>query len=158
MNKKILLIIIALLILGVSIVYFDEYRYGEMDDRMMNEDDMEEVMDDIVEDEYVVDYKNIRPEELNEMLKNKDFTFINVHYPYIGEIEKTDLFIPFDQIDQNLNMLPKDKNAKIVLYCQSGGMSSVASQRLVELGYTNVMNLDGGMIDWEREGYSLIKK
>ena len=54
---------------------------------------------------------------------------------------------------QLLNKYPSDKSAKIVLYCQSGRMSAIAAQELVKAGYTNVWNLDGGMVAWERDGY-----
>ncbi len=92
------------------------------------------------------------------MLDKKDFTFINVHIPYEGEIAKTDAFVPYDEIDKNLDTLPADKNAKIVLYCRSGRMSSMAAETLVRLGYTNVWSLDGGMSGWEQQGYELIRK
>ena len=75
-------------------------------------------------------YTDIDSIRLKAMLSNKDFYFINVHTPYQGEIEKTDAFIPYDQIDKNLNKLPKDKNAKIVLYCQSGRMSAIAERTM----------------------------
>lgn len=100
-------------------------------------------------------YTDIISDQLYEMLKNKDFYFINVHTPYEGEIEKTDAFIPYDQIDKNLNKLPKDKNTKIVLYCRSGRMSAIAAQKLVDLGYTNVYNHILGMHDWQSKGYPL---
>lgn len=103
-------------------------------------------------------YKNISSQQLSAMLSNKDFFFANVHTPYEGEIENTDAFIPYDQITANLDKLPKDKNAKIVLYCRSGRMSAIAAGELANLGYTNVSHLAGGMIDWEKNGYAIIKK
>ena len=97
-------------------------------------------------------YTNVSVAELQTMLANKDFTFVNVHIPFEGDIAKTDLSIPYDQIDQNLGQLPSDKNAKIVLYCRSGRMSAIAATTLVDLGYTNLWNLSGGMAAWEQAG------
>ena len=103
-------------------------------------------------------YWNITPAQLSSMLENKDFSLVNVHIPYAGEIPETDLFVPYNEIEQNLSVFPKDKGAKIVLYCRSGSMSATAARTLVSLGFANVWNLDAGMVDWEREGYKLIRK
>ena len=102
-------------------------------------------------------YLNVTPSELNTMLSNKDFVFINVHIPFAGNIVATDLSIPYDQIEQTLAKLPADKKAKIVLYCRSGRMSAIAAEALVKLGYTNIWNLDGGMVAWEQAGYEIQK-
>lgn len=98
-------------------------------------------------------YQDITADNLNTLLKNKDFIFINVHIPFAGNIAGTDLSIPYDQIEQNLSQLPSDKSTKIVLYCRSGHMSAIAAEKLVSLGYTNIWNLKGGMADWEKAGY-----
>jgi rhodanese-related sulfurtransferase len=102
---------------------------------------------------YTIDIKT-----LAEMLTKKDFLFINVHIPYEGEIEKTDIFIPFNRIEQNLMKLPADKNAKIVLYCRTDRMSTIAAHTLVGAGYTNVWLVEGGMVKWKQEGYKLLHK
>ena len=97
-------------------------------------------------------YTNITVSDLQVMLQNKDFTFVNVHVPYEGHIAQTDLFIPYDQIDQNLESLPASKDAKIVLYCRGGSMSVTAAQTLAELGYTNVSQLKDGFTSWKAAG------
>ena len=104
-------------------------------------------------------YQKITSDELNTILKNKDFVFVNVHIPFEGNIPNTDLSIPYDQISapENLSQLPADKNAKIVLYCRSGRMSEIAAEELVSLGYTNIWDLKGGMVDWEQAGYEIEK-
>jgi rhodanese-related sulfurtransferase len=101
-------------------------------------------------------YVNVTPAELRSMLETKDFPLVNVHIPYEREIEGTDLFIPYDQVAERLGELPQERDAKLILYCRSGSMSAIAAEVLVGLGYTNVWNLDGGMIAWEQVGYPLL--
>lgn len=96
--------------------------------------------------------------QLAAMLEKKDFFFVNVHTPYEGEIKNTDAFIVFDRIADNLDKLPKDKTARIVLYCRSGRMSEIAAGELAQLGFSQVSHLSGGMIDWKKSGHEVIEK
>lgn len=102
-------------------------------------------------------YTDLTANELNRILDKKDFVLVNVHIPFEGNLPKTDLSIPYDEISQNLNKLPADKNAKIVLYCRSGRMSGIAAKELVKLGYSNISELAGGMVAWEQAGLKVEK-
>ena len=102
-------------------------------------------------------WTNITPNTLASMLEHKDFTLLNVKTPYIGEIAGTDLYIPYDQVAARSTELPTDKSAKIIVYCRSGNESAIAAQTLVDLGYTNIDNLDGGMNAWTATGRSLVQ-
>jgi len=99
--------------------------------------------------------KDIGVSDLAAMLKQKDFTLIDVHIPEQVHVPDTDAFIPFNEIDARLSELPQDKNAKIVLYCRSGTMSQIAAKTLIAKGYTNIYNLVGGMNAWQAAGYDV---
>ncbi|MBI3342920.1 rhodanese-like domain-containing protein [Candidatus Gottesmanbacteria bacterium] len=98
----------------------------------------------------------VSAKELKKLLAKKDFTFINVHTPYEGEIARTDTFIAYDQVVAQSGSLPKDKNAAIILYCKTGRMSGEALPMLRKLGYTNVRHLSGGMEAWQKAGGKLM--
>lgn len=91
------------------------------------------------------------------MLANKDFVLVNTHIPFEGNIPNTDVSIPFDVIEQRLAQLPADTSAKIFLYCRTGRMSAIAAETLLKLGYSNLYNLEGGFVEWERAGLPLEK-
>lgn len=103
-------------------------------------------------------YTEVGPAGLATMLQAKDFPLVNVHIPYEAEIEGTDLFIPFNEVEARLDQLPADRAARVVLYCRSGSMGAAAARTLVQLGYTDVWNLDGGMIAWAQSGYPLVEQ
>jgi rhodanese-related sulfurtransferase len=103
-------------------------------------------------------WTNVTPDQLAGMLAHKDFTLVNVKTPYIGEIDGTDLYIPYDQLAAKAAALPANKAARILVYCRSGAESAIAAQTLLNLGYTTVWNLDGGMNAWQASGRTLIQK
>jgi rhodanese-related sulfurtransferase len=103
-------------------------------------------------------WTNISSDQLAAALKTKDFTLLDVKTPYIGEIDGTDLYIPYDQLASRASELPADRTAPIVVYCRSGHESAIAAQTLLDLGYTNIRNLDGGMSAWQASGRQIVQK
>jgi phage shock protein E len=103
-------------------------------------------------------WTNITPDTLASLLPAKDFTLLNVKTPYIGEIDGTDVYIPYTDVAARAAELPPAKSARIVVYCRSGHESAVAAQTLLDLGYTNILNLDGGMDAWTASGRQLVQK
>lgn len=85
-----------------------------------------------------------------------DAAVVNVHVPYEGHIPDTDEFVPFEEIGQ-WDGLPSDLSEPIVLYCQSGRMSGIASDTLADLGYTEIIDLEGGMNAWAEAGLPLVR-
>ncbi len=104
-------------------------------------------------------YRTLTIDEFGEILASQSdaYTVVNVHIPYEGEVEETDLQVPYNDIDALTAALP-DKDAPIVLYCRSGRMSEEASRALVALGYTQVWDVPGGMVAWQSSGREILDK
>ena len=55
--------------------------------------------------------------------------------------------IPLDQLGDRLGEL--DPSRRVVVLCRSGGRSTMAAEALVGAGFTDVVNLAGGMLAYE---------
>ena len=102
-------------------------------------------------------WTNISADTLATKMQAKSFTLLNVKTPYIGEIAGTDLYIPYTDLTARAAELPADKSAPIVVYCRSGNESAIAAQTLLDLGYRNIENLDGGMTAWTASGRTIVQ-
>ena len=49
-----------------------------------------------------------------------------------------------------------DKNATYAVYCRSGNRSGQAVKVMQDAGFTNLFNMDGGVIDWANAGLPLV--
>jgi len=73
-------------------------------------------------------YTDIHSAQLDLILEASDFLLVNVRIPYNSEIPRTDLFVPYNQIAENLSQFPQDKGVRIVVYYRSGSMSAIATE------------------------------
>ena len=58
--------------------------------------------------------------------------------------------VPNETIDTDEIAELPDKDQLIMVYCRSGRRSKEASEKLVKLGYTNIVEF-GGILDWKGE-------
>ena len=94
-------------------------------------------------------YRNITAEEAKELMDNEDVIIVDVRRQDeydAGHIEDA-VLIPNETIENEAPEVIEDRDAKILVYCRSGRRSKEASQKLLELGYTEVYDF-GGIIDW----------
>jgi rhodanese-related sulfurtransferase len=60
------------------------------------------------------------------------------------------IFIPLGQVmAMQIDALEDLKAEEIICYCRSGKRSMQAAMMLETMGFTNVVNLDGGMMAWQ---------
>lgn len=97
--------------------------------------------------------KMISATELNRIMQNEDIFLVDVHTPEQQHIKGTDLFVPYNEIEKYKDKLPSDKNTAIYLYCEGGPMGNAAARSLHELGYLNLLNLEGGAKAWRKAGF-----
>ncbi len=101
--------------------------------------------------------KEINVEQLKEKQEKQDDIFL---YDIRSEGEvahgiiSNAIYLPMHLIPLKLTEFPKDK--EIILYCRSGVRSYNACQYLMQAGFNNVFNLQGGIISWARQGYDII--
>ena len=62
--------------------------------------------------------------------------------------------------DENFlkNVQGFDKSRAIFVYCKSGFRSHVAATKLLELGFENVYDLEGGILNWIKNDYTIVLK
>ena len=85
-----------------------------------------------------------------------DRVTINVRVPDEGSLPDTDFALPFDQITARAAELPQDRNTPLAIYCMTGHMSAIAGAQLAALGYTDIVELRGGMEAWQAAGRPLL--
>ncbi len=103
-------------------------------------------------------FKNAPIAELTKIKTEKKAIVIDVRTPaewQQGVIEGTSLFIDYNNPSFKQQLAKLDKSKTYVVYCRSGGRSAGASQVMVDNGFKNVINMQGGIMSW---GGKLVKK
>lgn len=111
----------------------------------------------IVSCTHVPKENNITVEKLHEILKSDSITVLDVRTPEeidLGKIKAEALeadYFAEDFVEKVVAQLPKDKN--VYVYCRGGNRSAKAVNKLRELGYEKVFNIEGGINAWKAKEY-----
>ncbi len=85
-----------------------------------------------------------------EAAGTKDYVLLDVREGYErAEFNIGGIHIPLGELMASFDKLAPHKDQEIIVYCRSGKRSMMAQQLLQQSGFSNVRNLEGGMLAWE---------
>lgn len=96
--------------------------------------------------------KEITVRELHALIQRKqDFQLLDVREPYEYDIANLGgELIPLNQIEEQVEKIASDK--RVIVHCRSGKRSQQAIEQLEKkYGFTNLYNLQGGILAWAKE-------
>lgn len=105
------------------------------------------------------DVPAVTPNQAADMLNKKEAIIVDVR-----ELDERNeehirgtLFIPLAQLESRIGELAQYKNSPIILQCRSGKRSNIAGASLIKAGFKKVLNMDGGILAWNKQGLATVK-
>jgi rhodanese-related sulfurtransferase len=102
--------------------------------------------------------QNVSVEDVFNMLKDKDKYFIldvRTQEEHDSGFIKNSNLIPVAELEGRLSEIPSDK--PMIIYCASGNRSAKAAQILIKNNFNPVYNMLGGITEWVKKGYPIVK-
>ena len=107
------------------------------------------------------EYKSVSSNDLLDSINNNEnqtILFLGNSANYNdGHIENS-YWLPKDWLELYVETVVSDKKEKIILVCNDGLRSSLSTKILDELGYSNIVVLNGGLDDWKSKNLPLTTK
>jgi len=108
----------------------------------------------------------INNESINQMNSDELIEFIELNDAVLVDVRTEDeynsgyiensLNIDYFSNDFSLNADKLDKSTPIILYCRSGKRSSMSANKISKLGFKEIYNLEGGILEWIEEGNAVV--
>ena len=98
------------------------------------------------------EYKKITSDEAKKMMETQKVIVVDVRTleEYTEGHIPNAISVPLETIENEAEAKLKNKDDLILVYCRSGRRSREAALKLIEKGYTNVIDF-GGIQDWNAE-------
>jgi sulfur-carrier protein adenylyltransferase/sulfurtransferase len=104
--------------------------------------------------------QQLSPEEAYEEIEkaNGDLVLLDIREPHEhAEAHlQGDVLVPPVEVAERIDEVAPDPFQRVILYCRSGARSARAADQLQEeFGYSNVANVEGGILAWQEKGLPL---
>ncbi|BDH61498.1 rhodanese-like domain-containing protein [Ureibacillus manganicus] len=99
--------------------------------------------------ETISELQTVDTKTLTKMIDSKEnMVIVDLREPELFATSRVPgaINIPFDEIQSRYTELPKDKD--VIFVCHTGRMGTESGNLLLENGYKNVFNLEGGIAEW----------
>lgn len=98
--------------------------------------------------------EQITVEQMSEALKDSSIQLVDVRTSgeYLeGHLKNShNICVTDDDFEEQVASLDKDK--PVYVYCKKGGRSAQAAEKLKEMGFKKIYDLEGGIVLWEESG------
>ncbi|OQX85383.1 MAG: hypothetical protein B6D55_07520 [Candidatus Omnitrophica bacterium 4484_70.2] len=96
--------------------------------------------------------------EAKKKFDNKEAIFVDVRRrsEYKSGFIEGSLDIPLGRLIFDARERIPNKNTPIITYCEKGMRGAIAGSYFVQMGYTNVRYLEGGISAWKKAGYPVV--
>jgi rhodanese-related sulfurtransferase len=103
--------------------------------------------------------KKVDPVEFSEVIAQPGVIILDVRTPEEFNAGHIPNAININVADSNFfsEVSKLDKNATFAVYCRSANRSAVATNEMAELGFTDMYDMQGGIIDWEAAGGPVVQ-
>ena len=103
--------------------------------------------------------KKVDPVEFSEVIAQPGVIILDVRTPEEFNAGHIANAININVADSNFSseVSKLDKNATVAVYCRSANRSAVATKEMAELGFTDMYDMQGGIIDWEAAGGPVVQ-
>lgn len=101
----------------------------------------------------------ISAEEVKQALDMREqVVFLDVRTPdeFTRAHIQGSINVPLDMVECDIRALIPDMTTKVYVYCLSGSRSAHAVDRMIRLGYTNVYDMQHGLLGWRAKYFPLV--
>lgn len=110
-------------------------------------------------DQTAPDPLRVSLEEGRQLFESRQVVMFDIREPdeHATGVAKGALLLPMSQLNQRAGEIPRDPAQPVLIICNTQNRSSKVVQAMKDAGWTNVRYVQGGMSDWARKGWPMVK-